>query len=60
MIYMLNVKSLLKLTLFMNNISKNNINISYLERQFCDLWQYYYPDLDLEAEYRFCNKRKLN
>jgi hypothetical protein len=43
----------------MNSISKDNINISYLERQFCDLWEYYYPNIDLEAEFRFCDKRKF-
>ncbi len=33
--------------------------ISYLERQFNDLWNCYYPDIDLEAEYRFLKKRKF-
>jgi hypothetical protein len=33
--------------------------ISYLEQQFGDLWKYYYPHLDLEAEYQFLEGRKF-
>lgn len=32
---------------------------SELERTFCDLWDSYYPDIDLHTEYYFAKPRKF-